>query len=70
MAKIHATQRLDGYSLPYLEVHDELDFSVPRDKVEHYAILAKEAMEEPIPELDGISLPAECKWGDNWADAH
>jgi len=62
--------RLDGFSLPYLEVHDELDFSVPRDKVEHYAAIAKRTFEEPIPELGGVSLPASVVWGENWSEAH
>ena len=70
MARIYEDQRLDGYSLPCLEVHDELDYSVPRELVGKYARITKETLEEPIPELDGISIPAECKSGDTWADAH
>jgi DNA polymerase I-like protein with 3'-5' exonuclease and polymerase domains len=63
-------KRLDEFSLPYLEVHDELDFSVPRDKVEHYARIAKATFEEPIPELGGVCLPASVVWGNNWSEAH
>jgi DNA polymerase I-like protein with 3'-5' exonuclease and polymerase domains len=63
-------KRLDEFSLPYLEVHDELDFSVPREKVEHYAKIAKMTFEEPIPELGGVSLPASVVWGNNWSEAH
>lgn len=63
-------KRLDEFSLPYLEVHDELDFSVPRDKVEHYAKIAKMTFEEPIPELGGVCLPASVVWGNNWSEAH
>jgi DNA polymerase I-like protein with 3'-5' exonuclease and polymerase domains len=63
-------KRLDAYSLPYLEVHDELDFSVPTEKVEHYAKIAKATFEEPIPELGGVSLPASVVWGNNWSEAH
>ena len=70
MAKIWYEKRLDGYSLPYLEVHDELDYSVPLDKVEHYAKIAKSTFEEPFPELGGISLPASVVWGSNWSEAH
>ena len=70
MARIWYEKRLDAYSLPYLEIHDELDFSVDRSMVQTYARLAKEAFEEPFLELDGISLPADIKWGDNWAAAH
>jgi DNA polymerase I-like protein with 3'-5' exonuclease and polymerase domains len=63
-------KRLDEFSLPYLEVHDELDFSVPRDKVEDYARIAKVTFEEPIPELSGVCLPASVVWGENWSEAH
>lgn len=70
MARIYYERRLDNYSVPLMEVHDELDFSVPRDKVEHYARLAKETFEEPVPELGNITLPAEAKWGPTWAAAH
>lgn len=70
MAKIWYERRLDDYSLPYLEVHDELDYSVPKDKAEHYAKIIKATFEEPIPELEGISLPASVVFADNWAEAH
>lgn len=63
-------KRLDEFSLPYLEVHDELDFSVPKEKVEHYAKIAKATFEEPIPELGGVCLPASVVWGNNWSEAH
>jgi DNA polymerase I-like protein with 3'-5' exonuclease and polymerase domains len=63
-------KRLDEFSLPYMEVHDELDFSVPRDKIEHYAKIAKITFEEPIPELGGVCLPASVVWGGSWAEAH
>ena len=70
MEVIWYERRLDEFSLPYLEVHDELDFSVPKDKVEYYAKVAKVTFEEPIPELGGVSLPASVVWGANWAEAH
>ena len=70
MAKIWYEKRLDTFSLPLLEIHDELDFSVPYERVEHYAAIAKQTFEEPIPELNGISLPASAVYGANWAAAH
>ena len=71
MATIWYEKRLDQYSLPYLEVHDELDFSVPREHVvDKYARLAVECFTEPIAELGNISLPADAKWGNSWASAH
>jgi DNA polymerase I-like protein with 3'-5' exonuclease and polymerase domains len=70
MARIWYDKRLDEYSLPFLEVHDELDFSVPVEKAEYYAQIAKECFEEPVAELGGVSFPAEYKIGKNWAEAH
>ena len=70
MATIWYEKRLDAFSLPYLEVDDELDFSVPRGQVEHYAKRAIECFQEPIADLGGIALPADAKWGENWATAH
>lgn len=70
MSRIYYERRLDAYSLPIMEVHDELDFSVPAYKAEYYSKIAKETFEEPVPELGGISLPADAKIGRTWADAH
>ena len=70
MAKVHYEKRLDEFSLPYLEVHDELDYSVPREKAERYSKLIVEAFQEPFEELGGISLPAEAKMGMDWSEAH
>lgn len=70
MAIIWEEKRLDGFSLPYLEVHDELCFSVPREKASHYAQIVKATFEEPIPELGGVCLPANAVIGDSWAEAH
>ena len=70
MSRIWYEKRLDGYSLPYLEVHDELDFSVPADRVDNYAKLALESFKSPIEELGGICLPASAVWGSSWASAH
>ena len=70
MAKVYYEKRLDEFSLPYLEVHDELDYSVPREKAERYSKLIVEAFQEPFEELGGISLPAEAKMGMDWSEAH
>ncbi len=51
-----------------LQVHDELDFSVPENEVEDVSALVKEVMESvvslPIP------LVADVGSGANWAEAH
>lgn len=70
MSKIYYEKRLDEFSLPYLEVHDELDYSIPKEYADKYAAIAKEAFQEPFAELDGIGLPADVKMGKNWCEAH
>lgn len=70
MAVTWEQKRLDEFSLPYLEVHDELDFSVPKDRAEQYSRIIKATFEEPIAELGGICLPASAVIGKNWSDAH
>lgn len=70
MSTIWYEKRFDDYSLPILEVHDELDFSVPKEYATRYSEIAKRTFEEAIPELGGISLPASVVLGNNWAEAH
>lgn len=70
MAVIYHEKRLDAFSLPILECHDELCFSVPKEKAEHYARIVKATFEEPIDELGGICLPASAVIGNSWASAH
>lgn len=70
MVRIWESKQLDESSLPVIECHDELDFSVPRERAEHYGKVAKEAFEEPFEELGGVRLPAEVKIGWSWADVH
>ena len=70
MAEIYYDNRLDNYSLPLVECHDELLYSIPRDKVDYYAKILKDCFESPIEELDGVRLPANIAVGDSWATAH
>lgn len=70
MSAIWYGKLLDEYSLPIIECHDELDYSVPKDKVEKYMKIVKECFEAPIPELGGVSLPASAVYGNSWAEAH
>jgi hypothetical protein len=69
MATVWYEKRLDEFSLPYLEVHDELDYSIPSDRADRYKAIVKATFEEPIDEL-GVSLPASAVIGASWADAH
>lgn len=70
MAMIYYGNHLDEYSLPYLEVHDELDYSVPLDKLDKYKAEALACFQSPIEELGGICLPADAKSGASWSEAH
>ena len=51
-----------------LQVHDELDFSVPRDEIERLCAMVKQEMESAA-QLS-VPLVADVQWADNWADAH
>ena len=51
-----------------LQVHDELDFSVPEEEVEPLASLVKDVMEHAV-ELR-VPLVVDVSWGDTWAQAH
>ncbi|MCD7720862.1 MAG: DNA polymerase I [Prevotellaceae bacterium] len=71
IAMINISQRMRKEGLRskmILQVHDELNFSVPPEE--------KEAMERlVIEEMQGVcklSVPlvADCGWGDNWLEAH
>jgi DNA polymerase-1 len=51
-----------------LQVHDELDFSVPRDELEDISALVKRIMESVVD----LSVPllVDVSQGANWAEAH
>ncbi len=51
-----------------LQVHDELDFSVPEGEVERLAAMVREVM-EGVVKLE-VPLVVDVSWGANWADAH
>ena len=51
-----------------LQVHDELDFSVPREELEVLTSMAGEVMSSVV-ELD-VPLIVEISSGENWAQAH
>ena len=69
MCVIYEQSRLDSYSLPVLEQHDELGFEVPQEYAEKYGEVVKRTFMEPVEELDNIVLPAEIGVGDSWATA-
>ena len=51
-----------------LQVHDELDFSVPEDEVEELSAIVKDVM-ETIVELR-VPLDVDVSAGETWAEAH
>lgn len=51
-----------------LQVHDELDFSVPQDEIERLSAMVKEVM-EGVAELR-VPLVADVSFGDSWAESH
>ncbi|MBQ9953932.1 MAG: DNA polymerase I [Eggerthellaceae bacterium] len=51
-----------------LQVHDELDFSVPEGEVERLAEMVREVM-EGVTQLK-VPLEVDVSWGANWAEAH
>lgn len=56
------------YELPFvLQMHDELMMEVPISEVDARVAQLREVMEEPVPEMGGVSFPVdvdiEVRWG-------
>ena len=51
-----------------LQVHDELNFSVPMDEKERVQEIVIQEMENACPMQ--VPLKADCGWGRNWLEAH
>ena len=51
-----------------LQVHDELDFSVPADEAERLSAMVKEVMEAAASLR--VPLVADVSFGATWAQAH
>lgn len=51
-----------------LQVHDELNFSVPREEKEIVQQIVIEEMENAYKMH--VPLKADCGWGNNWLEAH
>lgn len=65
LAKLRASGSFAGWLC--LQCHDELGIYTPyNDEVPLAASLLREAIEQPIPELNGIIIPAEPKAGLTW----
>ena len=51
-----------------IQVHDELDLSVPADQAQQVAAMLCEVMENVVSLR--VPLSVDASWGDNWAQAH
>ena len=71
LAMSEVSRRLvaDGFKAKLLiQVHDELDFSVPADEIEALSAMVKDVMENAA-ELQ-VPLIADISFGPTWAEAH
>ncbi len=71
VAMVHIYQHLKKEGLKtkmLLQVHDELNFSVPQEEKGRVEALVKEEMENACHLV--VPLLAECGWGKNWLEAH
>ncbi len=69
MTQVQHRLSQEGFSAKLLlQVHDELDFSVPEDEVERLGAMVRDVMEN-VAELR-VPLVVDVSWGANWAEAH
>ena len=71
VAMVRIYQRFQAYNLKakmILQVHDELNFSVPKSEKELVQKIVIEEMEHAYPMR--VPLRADCGWGKNWLEAH
>ena len=69
MARVYRRFRQEGLKAKMLlQVHDELDFSVPAEEKERVQRIVIEEMENAYPMQ--VPLRADCGWGRNWLEAH
>lgn len=71
VAMIHIYQRFSAYNLKakmILQVHDELNFSVPEQEKELVQQIVIEEMEQAY--RMHVPLKADFGWGKNWLEAH
>ena len=71
VAMAHIYQRFQAYNLKakmILQVHDELNFSVPEAEKELVQKIVIEEMEQAYRMQ--VPLKADCGWGNNWLQAH
>ncbi len=69
MSEVSRRLVVDGFKAKLLiQVHDELDFSVPADEIESLSAMVKDVMENAA-ELS-VPLIADVSYASTWAEAH
>ncbi len=69
MIRVYQRMKAEGIrSKMILQVHDELNFSVPTDEKERLQTLVLEEMQGACQLR--VPLIADCGWGNNWLEAH
>lgn len=69
MARIYTRFKQEGLKAKMiLQVHDELNFSVPVEEKERVELVVIEEMERAY--RMHVPLKADCGWGNNWLEAH
>ncbi len=69
MIELDSELDVQGFSSKILlQVHDELDLSVPREEIDDVSALLKKVMENVVNLK--VPLIVEVSFGDNWAMAH
>ena len=69
MIRIHQRMKAEGLKAKMiLQVHDELNFSVPAAEKEAVQRIVIEEMERAYPLR--VPLVADYGWGNNWLEAH
>ena len=71
LAMIHLQQKIVELNLQskiLIQVHDELDLSVPTDEVEEVTVLVKDVMENTVKLK--VPLTVDVSIGKNWSEAH
>jgi DNA polymerase-1 len=69
MAKIYKRFKAENLRAKMIiQVHDELNFTVPKDEKERVETIVIEEMEKAYKM--SVPLIADCGWGKNWLEAH
>lgn len=69
MINIHNRLKREGLKAQMIiQVHDELDFNVPKNEKEQLQAIVMEEMQNACHM--SVPLTADCGWGANWLEAH